>query len=143
LSYCARKIGSRVWAVALNNKKQNVTGPVYVAHVAFRALIESEPNLVGLVNSPTLSPSPNVKSIDIKVWLWRRVEVSCFSTTTADAIKTDKPCRAACDSTFLIGCAKYSFKLLLVFICLKYKRLLCLVRRRFRTVVLLRSVHSL
>jgi len=25
------------------------------------------------------------------------VEVSCFSTTTADAINTAKPCRAACD----------------------------------------------
>jgi len=28
---------------------------------------------------------------------WRRVEVSCFSTTTADAINSAKPCRAACD----------------------------------------------
>jgi len=28
------------------------------------------------------------------------VEVSCFSTTTADAIYTAKPCRAACDVQF-------------------------------------------
>jgi len=39
---------------------------------------------------------PNVKSIDIKLSLWRRVEVSCFSTTT-DEINTTKPRRAACD----------------------------------------------
>jgi len=44
-----------------------------------------------------LKPTPNLKSIDMKLWLWRRVEVSCFSTTTADAINTAKPCRAACD----------------------------------------------
>jgi len=31
------------------------------------------------------------------MWLWWVVEVSCFSTTTADAINTAKPCRAACD----------------------------------------------
>jgi len=30
---------------------------------------------------------------------WRRVEVSCFSTTTADAINTAKPCRVACDQS--------------------------------------------
>jgi len=41
--------------------------------------------------------TPNLKSIDTKLCLWRRVEVSCFSTTTADAINTAKPCRAACD----------------------------------------------
>jgi len=29
------------------------------------------------------------------LWLWRSVEVSCFSTT--NAINTAKPCRAACD----------------------------------------------
>jgi len=40
---------------------------------------------------------PNLKLINIKLCLWRRVEVSCFSTTTADAINTAKPCRAACD----------------------------------------------
>jgi len=27
------------------------------------------------------------------------VEASCFSTTTADAINTAKPCRAACDNS--------------------------------------------
>jgi len=44
---------------------------------------------------------PNViKSLDIKLCLWRRVEVSCFSTTTADAINTARPCRAACDPAF-------------------------------------------
>jgi len=36
----------------------------------------------------TQSPTPNLKSIDIKLCLWRRIEVSCFSTTTADAINT-------------------------------------------------------
>jgi len=60
--------------------------------VASRLLIGSEPNLAGLVTSLTLSPTPNFKSIDIKLWLWRRVEVSCFSTTSADAINTAKPC---------------------------------------------------
>jgi len=34
-----------------------------------------------------------------KIVPWRRVEVSCFSTTMADAINTAKPCRAACDSS--------------------------------------------
>jgi len=33
---------------------------------------------------------------DIKLCLWRRAEVLCFSTTMADAINTAKPCRAAC-----------------------------------------------
>jgi len=28
-------------------------------------------------------------------------EVSCFSTTTADAINTAKPCRAACDNLLM------------------------------------------
>jgi len=40
---------------------------------------------------------PNVKSIDIKLCLWQSVEASCFSTTTADAINTARPCWAACD----------------------------------------------
>jgi len=31
---------------------------------------------------------------DIKLCLWRRVEVSCFITTTADAINTARPCIA-------------------------------------------------
>jgi len=44
-----------------------------------------------------ISLTPNIKSIDIKLCLWRMVEVSCFSTTTADAINTAKPCQAACD----------------------------------------------
>jgi len=30
--------------------------------------------------------------------IMRRFEVLCFSTTTADAINTAKPCRAACDN---------------------------------------------
>jgi len=33
----------------------------------------------------------NFKSIEIQLCLWRRVEVSCFSTTEADAINTAKP----------------------------------------------------
>jgi len=57
LSYCARKIGSRVFAVALlNNKnKKQVTGPVYVApiNVTSRPLIGCEPNLTGLLTSLT------------------------------------------------------------------------------------------
>jgi len=59
-------------------------------HVASRPLIGSKPNLAGLVTSITLSFTPNVKSIEIKLCLWRKVEVSCFSTTTADAINTAK-----------------------------------------------------
>jgi len=66
-------------------------------HVASRPLNGSEPNLARLVASLTLSPTPNLKSIDIQLCLWRRVEVSRFSTTTADAINTAKPCRAACE----------------------------------------------
>jgi len=66
--------------------------------MAFRPLIGPEPTLSGLVTSLTLSLTPNVKSIGIKLCLWRMVEVSCFSTTTADAINTAKPCRAACDT---------------------------------------------
>jgi len=42
-----------------------------------------------------ITPTPNLKSIDVKVRLWRRVEVSCFSTTKADAINTAKPCWSA------------------------------------------------
>jgi len=43
------------------------------------------------------------------------VEVSCFSTTTADAINTAKPYRAACDSCLrkywlLIKYQRYSKK---------------------------------
>jgi len=44
------------------------------------------------VTSLTESPTPNFKSINIKLYLWRRVEFSCFSTTTVDAINTAKPC---------------------------------------------------
>jgi len=67
-------------------KKQKVTVPVYVA------------STWRLDRS-----SPNVKSIDIKLCLWRRVEASCFSTTMADAINTAKPCRAACDVAVMLA----------------------------------------
>jgi len=41
---------------------------------------------------------PNPRQIWNKcIYNWRRVEVSCFSTITADAINTAKPSRAACD----------------------------------------------
>jgi len=66
--------------------------------VASRPFSGPEPTLSGLVTSLTLSPTPNLKSIDIKLCLRRRVEVSCFSTTTSDAINTTKTCRAACDA---------------------------------------------
>jgi len=39
----------------------------------------SEPNLAGLVTSLTPSLKPNVKSIEIKLGLWRRVEFSCLA----------------------------------------------------------------
>jgi len=61
-------------------------------YVASRPLIGPEPTLSGLENSPTLSLTPNVKSIDMKLCLLRIVEVSDFSSTTADAINTAKPC---------------------------------------------------
>jgi len=44
----------------------------------------SDPNFVRVGDLRiyiTLSPTPNLKSIDIKLCLWRWVEVSCFSTT--------------------------------------------------------------
>jgi len=68
-------------------------------HVSYRPLIGPKPTLSGLVTSTSLTQSltPNVKSIDIKLCLWWNVEVSSFSTTTADAINTAKPCRAACE----------------------------------------------
>jgi len=44
---------------------------------------------------PNLITHANVKSIDIKLWFRRRV--SGFTTTAADAIKTYKPYRVACD----------------------------------------------
>jgi len=44
-----------------------------------------------LLNSESSQPLGFEKSIDIKLCLWRRVEVSCFSTTTADAINAAKP----------------------------------------------------
>jgi len=47
-----------------------------------------------LPNVISLSPTPNLKPID-KI-NWRRDEVSCFSTTTVDAINTTKPCRPGC-----------------------------------------------
>jgi len=35
------------------------------------------------------------------------VEVSCFSTTEADAINTAKPCRAACDRELYVAHDRY------------------------------------
>jgi len=54
-------------------------------------------------NLPTVITNAILKSIDTKLCLWRRVEVSCFSTTTADAINTAKPCRDACDTSLEIA----------------------------------------
>jgi len=66
-------------------------------------------------NFLTLSPTPNIKSFEIKLWLWRRVEVSCFRTSTAHAINTAKPCRAACDRSGLIIFGwQYSFMFLVM-----------------------------
>jgi len=100
---CA-KIGSRVWAVALlkniktkNKKTKSHSTRICWPHVASRPLIVPKPNLAWLITSITLSLTPNFKSIEIKLCLWRSVEVLCFSTTEADAINTAKPCRAACD----------------------------------------------
>jgi len=90
---CA-KIGSRVWVVApLRNKKEEQAKKSHrthmcCPHVASGPLIGPEPTLAGLVNSLTLSLTPNFKSIEIQLCLWRRVEVSCLSITTADAINT-------------------------------------------------------
>jgi len=71
----------------LKTKKSHSTR-ICCPHVASRPLIGPKPTLSGLVTSLTQSFTPNVKSIDIKVCLRRMVEVSCFSTTTADAINT-------------------------------------------------------
>jgi len=79
--------------------KENVTRPICRQHLASRLLIGPKPTLTltGLVFFITLSHTPHLKSPDIRLWLWRRVEVSCVSSTTADAINTAKPCLAACD----------------------------------------------
>jgi len=102
------RLGSWVWAVALlKNKKQKAKKSqktrVCCLHVASRPLIGPKPTLSGLVTSLSLSPTPNLKSIDIKLWLWRRFEVLCVSTTTANSINTTKPCRAACDGNSYLG----------------------------------------
>jgi len=47
-------------------------------------------------NLPNVITHAKCKSIKINFWVWRRVEVSCFCITTADAINTAKPCRPGC-----------------------------------------------
>jgi len=95
LSYCARKL---VLALALlKNKKKSHGTLICCPHVAARPLFRPKQTLSGLVTSLILSPTLNLYSLDIKLCLWRRVEVSCFITTTADAINKAKPCRAVCD----------------------------------------------
>jgi len=64
-------------------------------HMAPRPFIGSEPNLAGLVTFLTSSPTPNLKLIDIKLCLWRRVEVSYFSSTNMA-----KPCHVILHETF-------------------------------------------
>jgi len=49
-------------------------------------------------NLPNVIPHAKFNSVDIKLWIWRRFEVLCFRTTTADVLNTAKPCRAACDT---------------------------------------------
>jgi len=115
---CA-KIGSRVWAVALlkniKNLKKNKKSqdPYLLLPRGISTVIGPEPTLSGLVTSLTLSPTPNLKSIDIKLWLWQRVKVLCFCTTTADAINTAKPCRATCDR-FAVATNTRSWTLLVI-----------------------------
>jgi len=94
-----------VWAVVLLKNKQNVTGPVGPVVPTWcldRSWVRTKfgwaawwpPNVI-------THPKYDIDigkycQIDIKLWLWRRIEITCFSTTTADAINTAKPCRATC-----------------------------------------------
>jgi len=50
----------------------------------------------GFRDNEVLLPTGHDVIIYNKLWIWQRVEVQCFSTTTADAINMAKPCRAAC-----------------------------------------------
>jgi len=54
-------------------------------------------NFVRAGNLPNVITHAKCQIDCYKIVPWRMVELSCFSTTTADAINTAKPCRAACD----------------------------------------------
>jgi len=75
-----------------NNYKQKSQYPYMLPPHGVLAAHQTRTNFVRVGDLPDIITHAKFEINWYKMCLWRSVEVSCFSTTTADAINTAKPC---------------------------------------------------